>query len=62
MSIPDSESKRKWVREHTTMVSIRLNHNTDKDIIEKLEDVPSRAGYVKEVIRADIAKTQNMKK
>jgi len=44
------------------MVSIRLNHNTDKDIIEKLEDVPSRAGYVKEVIRADIAKTQNMKK
>lgn len=28
---------------------------TEKDIIEKLESVPNKAGYIKNLIRADIA-------
>ena len=28
---------------------------TEKDIIEKLESVPNKAGYIKSLIRADIA-------
>lgn len=30
--------------------------NTEKDIIEKLNSVPNKAGYIKALIRADIAK------
>ena len=29
---------------------------TEQDIIEKLESVPNKAGYIKQLIRADIAK------
>lgn len=29
--------------------------STEQDIIEKLESVPNRAGYIKSLIRADIA-------
>lgn len=29
--------------------------STERDIIEKLESVPNRAGYIKSLIRADIA-------
>ena len=32
--------------------------STEADIIEKLETVPNRAGYIKALIRADIAKNQ----
>ena len=28
---------------------------TEQDIIEKLENVPNKAGYIKQLIRADIA-------
>ena len=59
LSIPDSKAKKKWVREHTIMVTIKLNHNTDADIIRKLENIPNRQGYIKSVIRQDIAKTES---
>jgi hypothetical protein len=36
-------------------MTFRLNNKTDADIIEKLESVPSRLGYIKELIRKDIA-------
>ena len=29
--------------------------STEQDIIEKLESVPNKAGYIKQLIRADIA-------
>ena len=29
--------------------------STEQDIIDKLESVPNRAGYIKNLIRADIA-------
>lgn len=33
---------------------IKLNKNYDKDIIEKLDTVESKQGYVKQLIREDI--------
>lgn len=51
------ESKTKWDRENTTVVTMKLNKNTDADILEKLSSVPSKQGYIKELIRADIAKS-----
>lgn len=33
--------------------------NTESDIIDKLMSVPNRAGYIKALIRADIAKEKD---
>lgn len=51
----DSEAKKKWIKENTTTVAIKLNYNTDADIIERLEKEPSKGGYIKRLIRQDIA-------
>lgn len=56
-----TESKRKanakYDREHTTGVFLKLNKETDKDILEKLSSVPNRQGYIKDLIREDMART-----
>ena len=44
----------KYNKANTKIYPIRLNFNTDKDIIEKLEAVESKQGYIKELIRKDI--------
>lgn len=49
------ESKTKWDKENTTVVTMKLNNNKDADIIEKLRSVPNRQGYIKQLIRGDIA-------
>ena len=40
-------------------VKLKLNINTDADIISKLDSVPNMQGYVKALIRADIGGTAN---
>ena len=55
LSMPDSEAKRKWVKENTTVVAIKLNNNTDSDIIKKLQETANRQGYIKTLIRQDIS-------
>lgn len=37
-------------------VSLKLNKKTDADIIGKLQDVPNRQGYIKDLIYQDIEK------
>lgn len=44
----------KYNAANTKLLQIRLNFKTDADIIEHLETVPSKMGYVKDLIRADI--------
>jgi len=56
LSIPETEARKKWVKENTSTVCIRLNHNTDSDIVKKLDTITNRQGYIKELIRQDIAK------
>lgn len=45
----------KYQKNNTRMFAIRLNLNTDADIINRLEEVKSKQGYIKQLIRADIA-------
>ncbi len=52
----DSKEKKDWTAAHTTRVVMNLNHNTDADILQKLSDVPSKQGYIKALIRADIVR------
>ena len=52
---PQSEAKTRWDRENTVVVTMKLNKNQDADIIEKLNSVDNRQGYIKDLIRADIS-------
>lgn len=45
----DEANKDKW-----RMIHLKLNRETDADIIEKLEQSENIQGYIKELIRADI--------
>lgn len=46
----------RYHKAHTVNLNIRLMKHTEQDIIEKLNSVPNKAGYIKALIRADIAK------
>lgn len=50
------EPQSKYDKNNTVRMSIKLNKNTDKDILDKLEKVGNKQGYIKELIRRDIAK------
>ena len=39
----------------TTRIRVKLNKGTDAGTLERLEQVPSKQGYIKRLIRADIA-------
>jgi len=39
---------------HTERVGLKLNKETDRDILDKLKTVPSKQGYIKALIRADM--------
>lgn len=60
-----SEAQKKasarWDAANTIQVKLKLNKNTDVDIIEKLQSVDNKQGYIKELIRADIAKVGDVK-
>lgn len=45
----------KYNMNNTTSLIIRLNIENDKDIIEQLKKVESKAGYIKRLIREDMA-------
>lgn len=44
----------KYDANHTKQIKLKLNLKTDADILAKLEEVESKQGYIKSLIRADI--------
>lgn len=44
---------------NTKMICLRLSYNTDADIIKKLDEVESKMGYIKELIRKDMQDQKN---
>ena len=46
----------KYNKEHGTSVCFRLFSPQDDDVLEHLRSVPSKAGYIKELIREDMKK------
>jgi len=40
---------------HCKTYCLKFNYGTDADIIEKLSSVPSMQGYIKQLIRQDMA-------
>lgn len=49
-----TEAVKRYQDKTTRLMSIRLNLNTDADIIRRLEEVASKQGYIKELIRKDM--------
>ena len=48
------KANEKYIKANTKTICVRLNYNTDKDIIKKLDEVDSKMGYIKELIRKDL--------
>ncbi len=48
------KASNKYNKDKTLTVCLRLNKETDKDIIESLESVNSKQGYIKDLIRRDL--------
>lgn len=55
--MPDSKAKREWDANNTVFIGLKLNRNTDSDLLEFLETAPSKQGAIKEALRAYIATT-----
>ena len=55
-----SEAKKKanakYDAANTTQIKLKLNYGTDADILQRLSEVKSKQGYIKELIRKDIGK------
>lgn len=45
----------KYDAENTKQVILKLNLKTDADILQRLEEVDSKQGYIKDLIRRDMA-------
>ena len=45
----------KYDAKATKQIMLKLNIKTDADILTKLDSEPNKQGYIKELIRADIA-------
>ena len=52
----ETEARKEWTKRNTTRIGLKLNNNTDADIIKRLDTVPSVQGYIKALVRADIKK------
>ena len=46
-------------KKNTTMICVRLSYNTDADILKKLDEVDSKMGYIKKLIRKDLQTKKN---
>ena len=58
-------ARNKWNAAHSKEIEarnqkvlFRLDKESDKDIISKLDSVPSKQGYIKGLIRKDISDTE----
>lgn len=48
------KAQKKYDAANTKQLHLKLNRRTDWDVLEKLDSVPSKQGYIKELIRADL--------
>lgn len=45
----------RYNKENTVQISLKLNRSTDADLIDSLNRIANKQGYIKELIRRDIA-------
>lgn len=47
------EAQERYDKENTIRITVKLNKKTEADIIEKLNSVDNKQGYIKRLIRED---------
>ena len=50
-----NQTAAKWDTANTRQIKFKFNLRTDQDILKRLDSVDNMQGYVKRLIRADIA-------
>jgi len=57
--VATSEARKRAVKKYdaanTIQLGLKLNRKTDADILERLEREPNKQGYIKALIRANMA-------
>ena len=48
------KAQEKYDTTNTVQFKMKLNKKTDADILERLNEVPNKQGYIKDLIRKDI--------
>ena len=56
MSDARVKASMKYNEKNTKQIKFSFNLKTDADILEKLDSVPNKQGYIKELIRNDLKK------
>lgn len=51
------EHQQRYKKAHVKQIAFTLNDRTDADILEHLERIPNKQGYIKQLIRDDMAKS-----
>lgn len=54
--MPSETPQARYDAAHTTRISLKLNNGTDADILAHLAAQGNKQGYIKSLIREDIAK------
>ena len=54
MTEAERRAKDKYDKAHTVGVYLKFNLKTDKDIVQKLESVGNKQGFIKKLIRLHI--------
>lgn len=62
MGQPKYAPQAKYDSTHTRQVKLKLNIETDADILDYLDRQPSKQGYIKALIRADMARASKTDK
>ena len=56
MGTPRTKAANKYHKEHCRQYCLRFNRGTDADVIARIEAQENKQGYLKRLIRQDIAK------
>ena len=52
-------ASRKYQKDHTKTMSLQFNIDFDADILEKLNQVANKQGYIKNLIRQDLLNSKD---
>ena len=56
------EYQKKWMKEQTMSIHLHFNVNNDIDVIEWMKMQDNKQDYIRQLIRADIARQERKKK
>lgn len=48
------KASERYDKANTKLITLKLNKRTDSDVLDRLDEVPSKQGYIKRLIRDDI--------